>query len=543
MKFPGSHLPKAVVKNKISYQSPQMNDYGMQQNYNMQQRQQQQQHTNPHCHQPIGNGYIQNGQAMVVSNGIPVKAQMHDNNMGMVNSHPDPHTMYCSNPMVQAPQMNHTNGVQRGPLEVNPMFRFNNMNMMNQCAPIPGYYYNPVPPQQYVMQAPLAAYGPVRQATTLPLANGYHCPQLPVPQSTYYPTVPTGQLIELDIPNYPPNNHSHHACPNMSSPKQTIKPDRKRLDNGRDPHFKIHHSGSMDSKNNVNQLTAAHNSSKNHDSSFENQENARRNSAPRSSASYTSDHNFSIPRSDTQPSLSKAREDGMGTFESWDYVFRNLESQGYNKDLGERGNILSPPLERDSKTLGRVGSRDPKRYMQTTMDLEDGLHAIRLEKDTDEEMYRTAKTNETLLKLKQENEAKVAKAHTRRHILADEKDKRKSNSYDMSVSPSKDPNDHFKVVNDKVRLISKEDAKEKKEMDKNTYPNGTNTARISDTRKVKKSIVKCLSSETDNVNTSTTRKEKKPTVEPQPASVIKKAPPLAQGIGNFLFFTFIYYTY
>lgn len=511
VKFSGSHLPKAVTKNNISYQTPQMNDYRMQQNYQTIQTNNhnlQQQQANPHCHQPISNGYVQNGQTMGAANGMPVKAQMHDNNMGMVNNHSDPHGMYCSNPMAQAPQMNPMNGV-------NPMYRFNQMNMMNQCTPIPAYYYHPMPPQQYLIQAPPAAYGPVRQANTLPLANGYHCPPVPCP------TVPTAQLIELDIPSYPPNNHSHHACPSMSSPKQTIKPDRKRLDN---------HSGSMDSKNNVNHLTA-HNSNKNHDLSFENQENARRNSAPRSSASYTSDHNLSIPRSDTQPSLSKAREDGMGTFESWDYVFRNLESQGYNKDLGERGNILSPPLERDSKTLGRVGSRDPKRYTQTTMDLEDGLHAIRLEKDTDEEMYRTAKTNETLLKIKQENEAKAAKAHTRRHILADEKDKRKSNSYEMSVSPSKDPNDHFKVVNDKVRLISKEDAKEKKEIDKNTYLNGTNPARISDTRKLKKNTVKCLNSEMDNVNTSTTRKEKKPTVEhsTQVVSTIKRTPHI-QGI-------------
>lgn len=504
-----------------------MNDYRMQQNYqtnnhNMQQL------TNPQCHphqpQPISNGYIHNGQVIGTANEIPIKAHM-DNNMGMVNNLPDPHSMYS---MAQTPQMNNMNGVQRGSLEVNPLYRFNHMNMMNQCTPMPGYYYNPISAQQYLMQAPLAAYGPVRQATTLPLANGYHC--APVPQPTYCPTVPTAQLIELDIPSYP-SNHSHHACPNMSSPKQTIKPDRKRLDNG----LKIHHSGSMDSKNNVSHLMAAHNS-KNHDSSFENQENARRNSAPRSSASYTSDHNFSIPRSDTQPSLSKAREDGTGTYESWDYVYRNLESQGYNKDLGERGNILSPPLERDSKTLGRVGSSYPKRYIPTTMDLEDGLHAIRLEKDTDEEMYRTAKTNETLLKIKQENEAKAAKAHTRRHILADEKDKRKSNSYEMSVSPSKDPNDHFIVVNDKVKLISKEDAKEKKEIDKN-YLNGTNTARISDTRKAKKSIVKCLSSETDNVNTSTTRKEKKPTVEhsPQVVSTIKKAPLHVQGMHTVLF--------
>lgn len=30
-----------------------------------------------------------------------------------------------------------------------------------------------------------------------------------------------------------------------------------------------------------------------------------------------------------------------GGFENWDYVYKNLESQGYSKDLGERGDILN----------------------------------------------------------------------------------------------------------------------------------------------------------------------------------------------------------
>lgn len=50
--------------------------------------------------------------------------------------------------------------------------------------------------------------------------------------------------------------------------------------------------------------------------------------------------------------LSKSKEDGAGTFESWDYVYRNLESQGYNKDLGERGDLLQERRKslRDRKT-------------------------------------------------------------------------------------------------------------------------------------------------------------------------------------------------
>ncbi|KDR22028.1 Protein tamozhennic [Zootermopsis nevadensis] len=58
-------------------------------------------------------------------------------------------------------------------------------------------------------------------------------------------------------------------------------------------------------------------------------------------------YNTSPQKGHCQPlTSSKAKEDGTGTFESWDYVFRNLESQGYSKDLGERPNILSPSPER-----------------------------------------------------------------------------------------------------------------------------------------------------------------------------------------------------
>ncbi|XP_060533590.1 protein tamozhennic isoform X2 [Cylas formicarius] len=36
-----------------------------------------------------------------------------------------------------------------------------------------------------------------------------------------------------------------------------------------------------------------------------------------------------------------AKSGGNEEFENWDYVYRNLESRGYTKDLGERGDILS----------------------------------------------------------------------------------------------------------------------------------------------------------------------------------------------------------
>lgn len=46
--------------------------------------------------------------------------------------------------------------------------------------------------------------------------------------------------------------------------------------------------------------------------------------------------------------------------EDWDYVYRNLENQGYNKDLGERGDILSPNSAKQLK--------DVKKMKQTNLD-------------------------------------------------------------------------------------------------------------------------------------------------------------------------------
>lgn len=41
--------------------------------------------------------------------------------------------------------------------------------------------------------------------------------------------------------------------------------------------------------------------------------------------------------------ISSKNQDGIGSYESWNYVFQNLEKQGYSKDLGERGDVLVNP--------------------------------------------------------------------------------------------------------------------------------------------------------------------------------------------------------
>uniref|UniRef100_A0A182K4A4 RanBP2-type domain-containing protein n=1 Tax=Anopheles christyi TaxID=43041 RepID=A0A182K4A4_9DIPT len=51
--------------------------------------------------------------------------------------------------------------------------------------------------------------------------------------------------------------------------------------------------------------------------------------------------------------ISSKNQDGIGCYETWNYVYQNLEKQGYTKDLGERGDFLAD--ERDDDDNHRVG--------------------------------------------------------------------------------------------------------------------------------------------------------------------------------------------
>lgn len=278
---------------------------------------------------------------------------------------------------------------------------------MNQCNQIPvmtpygtvPYYYTPVP-TPYMVQAPI--FAAVKHASTVPL-NGYH---QPLPQYKC-PAVPTAQLIEFDGPNVYENGHRYN----------------NRVNNDLD------------------------------------ERHARKARETRISTKCFSDiSSTSLPRSDTQPALSKAREDGMGTYESWDYVFRNLSS----KDHDER-NSFSPSLDRDSKTLDRF-DRDERRsrYQPTTLDLEDGLQALNVDHSYDDALYRTAKVNENLMKIKQDVENKKAKQLAKKQSV-DERQRRK-----LPVPPVGNPNSdglvNQKTAPDKVRLLTKKDVKDRKDV-------------------------------------------------------------------------------
>lgn len=49
--------------------------------------------------------------------------------------------------------------------------------------------------------------------------------------------------------------------------------------------------------------------------------------------------------------VDRESEKNGSEFEDWDYVYRNLENQGYSKDLGERGDVLSPKQPKEIKRV------------------------------------------------------------------------------------------------------------------------------------------------------------------------------------------------
>lgn len=55
------------------------------------------------------------------------------------------------------------------------------------------------------------------------------------------------------------------------------------------------------------------------------------------------------------PTQASKNQDGVGSYESWSYVFQNLERAGYSKDLDERGDLLVQGLNLDSMNLSNGG--------------------------------------------------------------------------------------------------------------------------------------------------------------------------------------------
>ncbi|XP_016953485.1 protein tamozhennic [Drosophila biarmipes] len=59
------------------------------------------------------------------------------------------------------------------------------------------------------------------------------------------------------------------------------------------------------------------------------------------------------------PPLMPKVQEGVGSFESWNYVFKNLERSGYTKDLGDREDLLVQSLDLDSLAISNGGAAAP----------------------------------------------------------------------------------------------------------------------------------------------------------------------------------------
>lgn len=78
--------------------------------------------------------------------------------------------------------------------------------------------------------------------------------------------------------------------------------------------------------------------------------------------------------------ISTKNQEGIGSYESWNYVFQNLEKQGYNKDLGERGDVLVNPEDEEPEgnnsrggTLKRSSNEKLKAMKPKAADKVDGI--------------------------------------------------------------------------------------------------------------------------------------------------------------------------
>jgi spermatogenesis-associated protein 2 len=157
-------------------------------------------------------------------------------------------------------------------------------------------------------------------------------------------------------------------------------------------------------------------------------------------------YNTSLEIVESQPLTSgKAKEDGTGTYESWDYVFRNLESQGYSKDLGARPDVLSPSPERMAGNsishrnhLEDVGNS--RHYQPAVKDLEETLMELRLiefQKLLPVER-RPLKINEALQKIRMETGGETCQGPVGKRSPSIEAVDGSHSVYDNMSSPPKD---------------------------------------------------------------------------------------------------------
>ncbi|XP_049963535.1 protein tamozhennic isoform X1 [Schistocerca serialis cubense] len=231
----------------------------------------------------------------------------------------------------------------------------------------------------------------------------------PTVMQNYGYTVPTGQLIELENTN-PAQSTSVNHQQSFPGPDSSILIPRV---------VKQHSSQAQLKKNCERQV-----------------DSSGRFVAPVNSQDHLS-YLDDIDSIEDHPSLSKAKEDGKGTFDAWNYVFKSLESQGYSKDLADRPNVLSP--EKHSKS----NHKEPKPSKQQAIEmssLENTLMELRLEeyhkKISSPPERRPMKINEALHRMKLECDGEGSR-NSKKTAVNENLDGRGS-VYDNMSSPPKE---------------------------------------------------------------------------------------------------------
>lgn len=263
----------------------------------------------------------------------------------------------------------------------------------------------------------------------LPLQNGYsvstQLSSASVQVQNLNCPVPTGQLIELDV-----------VAPPQSSNSETQQ---------------IYSATESASSVVVPRNLRNHGSTQNQKSVALRKSNERQQDSYRQEVQqpHPCNYNTSPQKGHCQPlTSSKAKEDGTGTFESWDYVFRNLESQGYSKDLGERPNILSPSPERMTGNSVSLRNhledvRDSCQHQQeqsAVKNLEETLMELRLEEfhKVLPAEHQPLKINEALQKIRLEADSEPCRVSIGKRSPSIEGVDGSVSVYDNVSSPSKD---------------------------------------------------------------------------------------------------------
>lgn len=94
-------------------------------------------------------------------------------------------------------------------------------------------------------------------------------------------------------------------------------------------------------------------------------------------------------------------EDKHAAGNDWDYVYRDLEKQGYSKDLGERGDVLANATDKQRKY-----TREPRKMKITNLD--EAMNNLAI-------ADRPLKITEALEKMEQKSVEKVTTPRERRH--------------------------------------------------------------------------------------------------------------------------------